>query len=81
MGYHLRKIKKGELGKFSKVTEEYEEALDAIDQNNHVMLLVELSDMLGAIEAFTLKEYNLKLKDLIVMKNATKRAFESGSRS
>lgn len=52
MGYHLRKIEKGELGKFSKVVEEFEEFLDALEQQNYIMALVELSDMYGAIEHF-----------------------------
>lgn len=52
MGYHLRKIEKGELGKFSKVVEEFEEFLDALEQHNYIMALVELSDMYGAIEHY-----------------------------
>lgn len=80
MGYHKRKIERGEFGEFSKIKEEFEECQDAIDQNNKVMVLLELSDMLGAIEEYC-KKYNLTLEDLIEMKNATKRAFESGSRS
>lgn len=44
------------------------------------MVLQELSDMLGAIEAYVAK-YNITLIDLIIMKDATKRAFESGHRT
>jgi len=51
-GYHLREIKKGELGQFSKIEEEFEEFLDAIEQKNPIMALVELSDMMGAIEHY-----------------------------
>jgi phosphoribosyl-ATP pyrophosphohydrolase len=80
VGYHIREIKKGKLGESSKITEEYQEFLDALEQNNKVMALVELSDLLGAIEAYVAK-YNLTLNDLIYMKNATRRAFESGHRT
>lgn len=37
MGYHIKKIKKGVYGELSKITEEYEELLDAIDQNAKIM--------------------------------------------
>jgi hypothetical protein len=43
------------------------------------MLLVELSDLIGAIESFSEKN-NISLDDLIKMKNATKRAFSDGTR-
>ena len=79
MSYHLTEIPRGVYGEFSKIEEEFLEAKDAIDQENPVMVLQELSDMLGAIEAYTAK-YNITLIDLIIMKDATKRAFESGHR-
>lgn len=79
MGYHNKIIPKGVLGEFSKIREEFLEAEDAIEQNNKVMILIELSDLLGAIEQYTVK-YNITLEDLIVMKDATKRAFKDGSR-
>lgn len=78
-GYHLTKITKGVLGEFSKIKEEFLEAEDAIEQNNSVMALVELSDLLGAIEAYA-KTFNMTLNDLLTMKDATKRAFETGRR-
>ncbi len=79
-GYHLAKIDKGTLGEFSKIKEEFLEAEDSINQDNPLMCLMELSDLVGAIEAFANK-HNLTLEELITMKNATKRAFESGRRS
>lgn len=79
-GYHLKEIEKGTLGLFSKIKEEFLEAEDAMEQDNPLMCLMELSDLLGAIEAFANK-HNLTLEELITMKNATKRAFESGRRS
>lgn len=47
MGYHTRKIEKGVVGEASKIREEFEEFMDAVEQNNRVMELVELSDMVG----------------------------------
>lgn len=79
MGYHKTEIEKGIFGEFSKIKEEFLEAQDALEQNNHIMLLVELSDLLGAIDAYV-KQFNLSIEDLIIMKNATKSAFEDGSR-
>lgn len=78
-GYHLQNIPKGKLGEFSKIKEEFLEAEDAFNQNNTVMVLLELSDLIGTIEAYA-KKYNISLNDLIIMKNATIRAFKSGKR-
>lgn len=80
MSYHIRNIERGEFGEASKIREEFEEFEDSMEQDNPVMGLVELADMIGAIEAFTLKHYNVSLDDLLVMKDATKRAFEDGTR-
>lgn len=79
MGYHINKIEKGEFGEFSKIKEEFLEAEDAIFQGNHIMVMVELSDLLGAIEEYC-KKFNLSLDDLLRMKDATKRAFIDGTR-
>lgn len=79
--YHLREIPKGEIGELSKVMEECNEALDAEEQGCSVMVLVELSDMIGAIELY-LKKYHpsISLDDLKTMSNITQRAFNSGHR-
>lgn len=81
-GYHLRDIKKGVLGELSKVAEELEEAMDAEEQGNRVMVLNELSDMIGAIHAYLLKKYGdtIFVSDLVRMSEATRRAFQSGRR-
>lgn len=80
-GYHLREIERGVFGEVSKIKEEFEEFLEALEQENKVMALVELSDLLGAIEGYTSKKFNLTLEDLLTMKKATQRAFESGART
>ena len=79
MAYHLKEIKKSEFGTFDKIIEEIEEFKDAHVQNSIVMELLELSDLLGAIEGYV-KNYNINLDDLITMKNITKRVFEGGFR-
>lgn len=61
MSYHLRDIPKGILGEFSKIEEEFLEFLDAIEQNNILMALIELSDMLGAIQYYK-EKYQLENK-------------------
>ena len=79
-GYHIHNIDKGVLGERSKITEEYTEWVDSCEQNCKIMELVELSDLLGAIEAYVDKNYNMKLDDLIMMKDITERAFKNGRR-
>ena len=81
MGYHKRKIKKGKLGEFSKIVEEMEELTDAHEQGVKVLMICELCDLIGSIEEFSLKQFNLPLEDLIQMKNLTKSAFSDGKRS
>lgn len=49
-GYHLAEIKKGKLGTVSKIQEELDEAIDSINQGVKIMLLVELSDLIGAVK-------------------------------
>lgn len=80
-GYHLKNISKGVLGELSKIREELDEAEDAEDQGSKVMLLVELSDLLGAVEGYLAKHMpDFTLQDLINMKNITQRAFKNGHR-
>ena len=80
MSYHLKTIEKGKLGEFSKIQEEMDELLDGYVQSNKILMLCELCDLVGAIEAYVEKQHKLSLEDLIQMKDATKRAFLMGSR-
>jgi len=80
MGYHKREIKKGVLGEFSKVQEEFTELFDAFEQTDKVLQICELTDLLGAIESFSEKQFNLTIEDLMKFTNKTKSAFEEGSR-
>lgn len=63
MGYHVRKIEKGTYGTLSKVVEELEEAIDAYEQGQDLMLLIELSDIIGAVEGVA-KKYGMGLDQL-----------------
>jgi hypothetical protein len=67
-------------GEASKIREEFCEFEDALEQNNPVMALVELSDMLGAIAEYTYRKHNITLMQLLEMSNATQRAFADGTR-
>lgn len=81
MGYHRKQINKGVFGEASKIFEEVQEFEDALDQNAKIMELCELSDLIGAIEAYSKNKYGISLDDLILMKNLTKSAFEDGRRT
>lgn len=81
MGYHIAHIERGEYGKLSKIREEFEELCDAVMQGNGVMALCELADMLGAMEAWLEQNYrDFSLDHIVRMKDATRRAFEDGTR-
>ncbi len=82
MGYHTIEIPRGTYGEISKVVEETTELVDAESQKNKVMVLIELSDIIGAIDGYLENKYNgsVSLEDLIIMAKATKRAFQSGER-
>ena len=79
-GYHVKEIKRGVFGELSKIREEFEELEDANAQGARIMILCELSDMYGAIEAYVRKHYNMDMEDLRTMSDLTNQAFEDGTR-
>lgn len=80
-GYHLTEIVKGQLGELSKIQEELDEARDAEQQQVSLMVLIELSDLVGAVEAYLEKHHaGTTLDDLRAMSAVTRRAFSSGRR-
>ena len=81
-GYHVDNIQRGEYGEISKIVEEVAELKDAAKQGIRVMVLVELADILGAIDGYLNKHYRnvVKMSDLLDMSDVTKRAFETGHR-
>lgn len=81
IGYHVNHIERGELGELSKIREELDEAEDAQCQGCNLMLLLELSDVIGAIEFYLEKHHpTISLDDLVEMASVTRRAFEIGER-
>ncbi len=81
-GYHLREIKRGVLGTSSKIREELEELEDAELQGVKLMVLQELSDIIGTVRAYLETNYpSIHLDDLIAMNAVTKRAFDNGHRT
>lgn len=64
MGFHKRNITKGIYGQLSKIREELEEAEDALEQKQTVMLLVELADIVGACGGVA-QHFNVTLDDLV----------------
>jgi hypothetical protein len=79
MGYHIAKIEKGVYGEFSKIKEEFQELEDAVNQGNKVLIICELTDLIGAIAGHA-KFYNLSLQDLIDFSDLTQSAFKDGTR-
>ena len=80
MGYHLREIQtRGVFGQTSKILEEVEEFEEAIEQDNRILALVELSDIYGALEAVA-QRLGTNMAEVAKMAAATKRAFEAGTR-
>lgn len=80
-GYHKREIEKGTVGELSKIYEEVEELKDAADQNIELMVLLELSDLVGAVELYLNKHHSsISLEDLISMSRLTQKVFVEGFR-
>lgn len=81
-GYHNRIIRKAKAGTADKVIEEAKEYKDAMDSDNPIMGLVELSDVYGAIECILEQDHpHVSMSDLRSMSNVTRRVFKSGHRS
>jgi hypothetical protein len=79
MGYHKVEIKKGVVGEFSKIREEFEELEDAESQECKGLIICELCDLVGAIEEYA-KKYGMSLADLKQFSDMTKSAFLEGKR-
>jgi phosphoribosyl-ATP pyrophosphohydrolase len=80
MAYHTIVIKKGHVGEMSKISEEYEELMDAHNQENPIMVLVEISDLLGAIDSYLQKYHHINIDEALKMTKATQSAFSDGTR-
>lgn len=81
MGYHRRHITKGKYGEISKIVEEVQELQDAEEQGNRIMTLVEVSDLVAAIQGYLSFRFPaFTINDAIKMAEATRSAFMDGSR-
>ena len=81
MGYHKTKIKKGELGKLSKIQEELDELQDAQKQGVRILMLCEIADLIGAIQAYLDNHLEgFKIQDALEMAGLTASAFKEGKR-
>ena len=81
MGYHKRVIKKGILGEFSKIQEEWDELSDAHEQDGKVLEICEIADLYGAISLYIKNKYGLTMEDIKKMSDMTTDAFKSGKRT
>lgn len=79
MGYHKAVIKKGALGRASKIQEELDELVDAEEQGNTILALCEMADLYGALKALVVR-YGHTMEDLALMAHATTSAFREGGR-
>lgn len=79
-GYHQRGFVKGTIGEVSKILEEFEEFKDAIQSEDKILQLCELSDLIGSIHEYTKQNFNLGIEDLIKNNKKTQKAFEVGRR-
>jgi phosphoribosyl-ATP pyrophosphohydrolase len=82
-GYHTVAIPKGVYGYISKVHEEVLEAVDASIQDNPIMMVVELSDIVGAIMGYLERKFEGKITfgDVVKQAEATRHAFNTGARN
>lgn len=75
--YHLDNILKGVLGESSKILEEVLELQDSEKQECKIMALLEVSDILGAIEQYVKKHFpGITMEDVKKMSDITQRSFK-----
>ena len=80
MGYHKNEITKGVVGEFSKIQEEFDELKDGFEQDDKVLQICELTDLVGAIEEYSMSKFNLSIEDLLKFSDKTKSAFKENKR-
>ncbi|QHJ75821.1 hypothetical protein vBAbaMPhT2_218 [Acinetobacter phage vB_AbaM_PhT2] len=78
-GYHVADIKKSMHSSAYKLIEEAQEFIDALASDNRIMAQVELSDLYGALK-HQANQLGVSLKDLDIMSETTKGAFEANGR-
>ena len=69
-------------GELSKIREELEELADAAEQGCRILQLIEMSDLIGAVEGYLETHFpGFCLNDLLAMKAIIHRAWEAGDES
>lgn len=63
--FHERKVRAGTYGELSKIQEELDEAIDAEEQGIDLLVLIELSDIIGAVAGVAEEKYGFTLEGLI----------------
>lgn len=61
---HKRNIEKGNFGDFSKIEEEFQELKDANEQHCKVLEICEICDLIGAVNGYVKKHYNMSIYDI-----------------
>lgn len=74
--WHIREIAKGKLGELSKIREELEEAEDALEQDQILMLMFELSDIIGAAGKVG-EKYGMDLDKLVAFSKLRSKVAQS----
>ncbi len=77
MGYHIRNIPVGTLGEWSKVSEEIEEIIDALEQNLKPMVLIELCDCLGALHIYSNHEEEFNFENWVYVTSTERNQYQS----
>jgi len=77
MGYHIRNITRGTLGEWSKVSEEIEEIIDALEQNLKPMVLIELCDCLGALKSVSIKMGDFGFENYLYVSSTERNIYQS----
>ena len=72
--FHVMPVRRGTYGELSKVQEELDEALDAETRGQKLLLMIELSDIIGAV-AGVAERHGYSLDDLIQFSELRRNVF------
>lgn len=76
--FHVHPIRSGVYGELSKVQEELDEAVDAETRGQEILLLIELSDIIGAV-AGVAERHGHTLESLIQFSELRRSVFRQES--
>lgn len=72
--FHVMPVRQGTYGELSKIQEELDEALDAETRGQKLLLMIELSDIIGAV-AGVAERHGYSLDDLIQFSELRRNVF------